>query len=543
MTDDVEKTPAEGKKGIRGFLGDTHERISSMDQKTRRRVFLAVVLFFIAAYFAVFATLSILRFTNFRASGLDLGIFDQTVWLMSRFKGATSTIRGMNLFGDHMAPILFFLVPLYWVRLNVYGLLLIQTFALAMGALPIYLIARDKLESHWPALGLAAAYLVFPAMQYMNLFDFHPETLAVPLLLFAVLAVERKRYVWFYVCCGFAVITKEDMALAVLVLAVIVYFMYDKKTGRNVALGAAAYFLIMVFLVIPRFGSEGFQYSGRLKLFGPNLTKAVYNIFRHPRNTVRVLVTRANITYTLQLLAPVAFLCLLAPVFLLPALPAFLINIASDFANQHTITYHYTAAIVPFIFLACVFGLKRLKDWASGGIKWRRVVCAVAAIVVLLGLSFNFFLGPSPVSATFKSADYSNDHHIDVIREGLSKIPANVPTSAQIYLLPHLTERKKIYMFPQPFIGLVDQAYFDKLDPDQRKFIWPKIYKLREKGVSHAGVRVPSVAYVALDRGTDVWPLDRSEYDAMVDRLVASGKYVTVFDREGVLILKRRGLP
>ena len=550
LSDEPEKEPEEGKteepakrESWRARRSSWRARLASVSVRDRNRIFLGLVLLAIAIYVAVFGTLSILRFTNYRASGLDIGIFDQTIWLMSKFKGTTSTIRGMNLFGDHMAPILFFLVPLYWVKANVIGLLLVQTIALGLGALPIYLIARDRLGLRWPALALALAYLAYPALEYMNLFDFHPETLAVPLLLFAVLAVERKRFVWFYICCAGAAITKEDMALAVLVLALVVYFMYDKKTGRNVAIGAFVYFVAMVLLVIPRLGPEGFQYSGRLKLFGPTLKQALYNIVRHPRNTFRVLVTKMNITYTLQLLAPVVFLCLLAPVFLLPALPAFLINIASDFAPQHTITYHYTAALIPFIFVAVIFGLVRIKKWATGLVKLGKVLATVAVIVLVMTLTFNYFLGPSPIAESFAAKSYSADKHIDIINEGLSKIPKDAPTSAQIYLLPHLSDRKKIYMFPQPFILLADQSYFDKLDPEQRKYIWPNTYRIREKGKAHKNVSIPSVQYVAMDTGTDRWPLDTAEYDRIVGRLLQNGRFTPIFDKDGVLILKRRGVP
>jgi hypothetical protein len=33
--------------------------------------------------------------------GFDLGIFDQGVWLLSRFRDSFVTIRGLPLFGDH----------------------------------------------------------------------------------------------------------------------------------------------------------------------------------------------------------------------------------------------------------------------------------------------------------------------------------------------------------------------------------------------------------------------------------------------------------
>jgi uncharacterized membrane protein len=48
-------------------------------------------------------------------SGFDYGIFDQGIWLLSRFHDPFVTINGRNLFGDHTSFILVFLVPFYWI--------------------------------------------------------------------------------------------------------------------------------------------------------------------------------------------------------------------------------------------------------------------------------------------------------------------------------------------------------------------------------------------------------------------------------------------
>lgn len=512
-----------------------------LSERGKDRLFLAVVLLLIAGYFALFATLSLLRYSNFRAAGVDIAIFDQVLWLLSRFKGTTSTIRGMNLFGDHFAPVLFLLVPLYWIKGNVTALLLVQTAALALGALPLYLVARDRLQSRWVALAVAGAYLAYPALQHMNLFDFHPEVLALCFLLFAILALERRRFAWLYVLCLGAVICKEDMALAVLVLGLLVYFKYDRRAGRIITAGAALYFLVAVFLLIPRLGPEGFQYSGRLKAFGNTPLEAARNFVLHPKHTLDVLATRQNLRYFFSLLVPVAFLCLLSPVFLLPALPAFLINLISDFPGQHTIFFQYTAAIIPFVFVALIFGLRKVRNWSEGAFRQRFVMGALAFVLAASALAGAFYLGPSPLAETWTLAKYRSDDHIEVIRDGLSVIPAEARVSAQVYLLPHLSEREKIYMFPQPFIDLVDGKYYESLPEDQRKFMWPGIYRRLEKGADRSKYPVPVVDYIALDRGTDPWPLSRTEYERMVERLLAGGEFSPVFDRQGVLILERKG--
>lgn len=510
-----------------------------LSAKSKDRIALAAVLLLVVCYFALFNTLSVMRYSNYRAPGIDIAIFNQVLWKMSHFKAPVSTIRGMNIFGDHMETILFLLVPFYWIKGSVYAILTLQTLALALGALALYLIARDRIESRWVPVVVATAYLCYPALQRLNLFDWHPETLGLCFLLFAILAVLKRRFFWFYVLCLLAALCKEDMALAVFFLAVVVYFKYDKRAGRNVFWASGVYFLVSVFAVIPAFGTEGFQYSGRLKQFGRTGFEAVRNMIIHPVRTFNILVTRVNVRYVFDLLFPAAFLCVLAPLFLLPALPAFFFNIVSDFPGQHTILFQYTAGIIPFVFVAVVFAIAKIMKWAEGSFRPRLIAGAVAFVLLASALAGTFYLGPSPVSEAWASSVYGSDPHVDVIRQGLETIPADARVSAQDYLLPHLSERDYLYMYPQPFIDLVDRDYYESLEPDERKFMWPGIYRRLQPGVDKSKYPVPRVDYVALDVGVDPWPLSRSEYDRMLRRLTTGGDFEMVFNRNGVLVLKK----
>ena len=49
--------------------------------------------------------------TGFNTYGFDTGIFDQGLWLMSRFDSPFITINGRHLFGDHTSFLLVALVP------------------------------------------------------------------------------------------------------------------------------------------------------------------------------------------------------------------------------------------------------------------------------------------------------------------------------------------------------------------------------------------------------------------------------------------------
>ena len=69
----------------------------------------------------------------------DSALYDQGMWLLSRFEAPFVTLMGRNLFGDHTSLILLFVAPLYWVAPGVGTLLFVQSAAIAAGALPVFL--------------------------------------------------------------------------------------------------------------------------------------------------------------------------------------------------------------------------------------------------------------------------------------------------------------------------------------------------------------------------------------------------------------------
>lgn len=155
------------------------------------RILLILAMLAYALYFGRFAWG---KFEAFQAPGFDLGIFDQGVWLLSRFKDPFVTIMGLNLFGDHATYILFLLVPFYWVWPSAHVLLLTQTLALAVAAIPVFLLARKVLHNSWFALFPAIGLLLTPALGWLNLENFHPDSYQVPLLLLALYFMSERRW-------------------------------------------------------------------------------------------------------------------------------------------------------------------------------------------------------------------------------------------------------------------------------------------------------------------------------------------------------------
>ena len=100
-------------------------------------------------------------------------------------------------------------MPLYWLWSDVRVLLIVQSTALALGALPIYLYRalplRDVAVSQSPGAGDRRGVPVYPAMHNADLNDFHEVSLLPPLLGFALygLLTGRPRVTWVFLALCF----------------------------------------------------------------------------------------------------------------------------------------------------------------------------------------------------------------------------------------------------------------------------------------------------------------------------------------------------
>src|SRR5262249_33872818 len=134
----------------------------------------------VVGWSVVFIVLGWLRQERFATFSFDLGIYDQGVWLLSRFHDPFVTVRGLELFGHHVNAILFLFVPFYWLGAGPLFLLSVQVVVQASGAIAIYLLARDRIHDRWLAVALAAVLLLNPPYHWLASEDFHPAAPASP---------------------------------------------------------------------------------------------------------------------------------------------------------------------------------------------------------------------------------------------------------------------------------------------------------------------------------------------------------------------------
>lgn len=321
---------------------------------------------------------ALLRYDTFTATAFDLGNMDQAIWNTLHGRPFQFTNHGSDWYGypirlaQHVEPIIFLLSLLYLFHADVHILLIFQTLALTSGALPVFLLTR-KFVPTWPLFApiMVAAYLFSPALIGENLFDFHPVTLATPLLLYAVLTLTYRRYMWFILCCLLAAACKEEIPLVVSLMSLLVIWKYKLPRLGMVLLIAGITWSLFAFLVVePHFniGAHSNNFWYRYATLGDSPKAAIVNVLFHPWLLFTTFFTLDRIYYVINLLRGTGFLALLAPEWLLPTLFSFAINLLSMNHAQYSGVYHYNAAIIPFMMIAAINGTRRfIMLWYS----WR----------------------------------------------------------------------------------------------------------------------------------------------------------------------------
>jgi uncharacterized membrane protein len=184
----------------------------------------------------MFVRLALLRQDRFGTFGFDLGIYDQGLWLLGHGRDPFVTVRGLELFGHHMNVFFLALAPFYRLGAGPEFLLAVQVVAQASGAIALFLLGRDVLHSRWAGVGLAAALLCNPTYQWLVWEFFHPDAVSIGPLLFAYWAARQRRWGWFTVAAVLAMSCKEDVALKICVLGLLIALRWHERPSR-VALG------------------------------------------------------------------------------------------------------------------------------------------------------------------------------------------------------------------------------------------------------------------------------------------------------------------
>ncbi|MDP2684221.1 MAG: DUF2079 domain-containing protein [bacterium] len=430
----------------------------------------------ISIYLIVVGTVSVLRHYQFQTQAWDMGIFEQTMWNTANGRVMQNSLEEVsNHLGVHMSPFLFLLIPFYIFWQSPYFLIIIQTMAIAFGAIPLYFFAKEKLPNSGLTKAIIVSYLLHPSLLGVNLFDFHAVSFFIPLVLSAFYFFEKKRYFWTSFFMVLAASTKEDAAVVSIFivfywLLISLFKFENKKIIRrkinkqskkvlSLLIFLILYFIISVKLVMPALGG-GLVRIDRYAHFGSTIGEVLKNVFLNPALLFSTVFTYAKIKYVFFLLLPVIFLSLRSFSFIFLVLPGVAENILTNYNPQFSGLYQYDAVILPGLYISTIYGLVFLLNKIK---KERAVACVMIALSLI---SFGYFLFYNPLFASVLNTTdlFVGNKNRAVYDKVVKMIPKEGSVAAPTVMVPHLTHREYIRMIGTEdfFTDIVIIDRFDK---------------------------------------------------------------------------------
>jgi len=380
-------------------------------------------------------------------SGFDMAIFTQAVWNTSQCNWFYSSIKGgINLLGDHFAPILVFFAIPYSVWADPNLLLLIQAFAAAACVFPLARIVRKSGQSQaWEVLYCLAFALYLPVRNAVR-FEFHPEVAAMPLLFWAFAFLNEKRLFFASLFLGLALMAKENIATVAFGFGVYATFFATttlstpgvrscgpeikhrvfplRLWGVGWMVFSVAYFLLVTNHIIPMLSGQPYAYlDGNFTAWIKEGWKPfLLHIYRPD-----------TFGYLTKIYGPLAFTSVLSPATFILALPTLAQNILSRNEMTRSIFFQYTATLTPFVFISSVAALAKVRSyrryWAYG---------ILLTSVLFSGVSEIYPMRRQWITIT---------PHTSMVKKALSRIPETASLRTHEFYAAHAANRKELHIF------------------------------------------------------------------------------------------------
>jgi uncharacterized membrane protein len=435
------------------------EKVSADLAAQASRIPLAVWLF-VGLYAVVFTAMNWQLYAGLHVPHGDSAMYEEHLWNVTHGKGFRSYLDGSVFLGEHIQVIHLLLIPLHMLWPSHLLLEVCETLALAAGAIPVYRMACRHTGSRNTAVLLAATYLLYFPMQFLDiaidLKTFRPISFGVPLMLFALDQMELRRYRSMLVFLVLTVLAKEDYAVVIAMLGLWIAVFPQKESdstpsgtpsrssfksnsgwlgsnevspqtlrilgarknstpatpkktsfetpsrknvrllGAGLAVIGVVYLLVVVKLAIPWFREGDVHYAQYFGELGNTPGDIIRSVMTQPELVLGKLFSHRSLVYVLLLLIPVGMVPLLSPGRLAVAVPLFGVLCLMELSPDPIPWHHFHAPLIPIIFWSAACGLGNLRA-VTKRVSREWMVRLACTCALATGIVYGF----SPLSLVF----------------------------------------------------------------------------------------------------------------------------------------------
>lgn len=491
---------------------------------------------------------------------------------------------------------------------------------LPLSAAPYFLVTSQAIFLLLPGFLFYRHFGIFPAFVYFTFFpiwmiahfDFHFDHLAVPITMCFYLALLHRRVGLAVLSATMLMFVKEPFALQTAACGILMFLaslpgssICFQSEGKNSSIylmvggvwlffSGLVYFVFAMYYLLPFFAPVGWEGALGTEAYGwlgTDLRSVLQTIITNPLLVaLDIISTPAKLMYLAVVLGVLAFIPLLRPVFLIPAIPIFSIAMLSQLQNHYDYNSHYTAGLIIPAMFAFVHGLPRAEevwgkalslakksilvfrrwlpsmvfviktssrgeDTVSADEDRRRVFYVLLIFWVLI---WHAMLTPSPISRLFwsdKVWSYRWQAYLPTERNAMIKnaienfVPTgeDVPVTTQNTLNYGPIGSRKIYLpFPLGIADVHNTVDWSSRTVNDFWFFLLTGYKpvlLTNNHYSEYIILDLKRPYFLIDRGCE-WVYSECRDEEMERKFIewlsiAQMSYHKVFDQDGFMILRR----
>jgi uncharacterized membrane protein len=472
--------------------------------------------------FAAYSVISVSYIVRLDPGSSDLATFTEYVKQYAHLHAPIVDIwtPGGDLLGDHFHPIVALIAPFFLIASTPVTLVLAQAFLVAISVIPVSRAAAARL-GRTPARIIAVAYGLSWGLQQMIDFDFHELAFAVPLLACSLSALVRGKTRAAVLWALPLVFVKEDQGLTVAAIGLVMLVTAWRARVRAAQDGAPRSTRTIwagLFLVLWGLAWSAVSIEVIIPLLNPFHTYDYWSeggiLGNSSSNSVITLLDQIGHDYLRKLgtlaltLVPVVFLALRSPLSLV-AVPSIVLRFINTDPNYWGPYYHYSAPLMPVVFVAAIDGLARIQaarvtaTAARAATAPRRGVAGAAvqyspALMLAIAIGLCFW---APLKHLWQPQTYTISQHARVEDAAVATVPDGATVEATQSMEATLGARADVFYAGDP--------------------------------------RNPAPQYITLDSRDYLQPRLSGSVSQWVKRDHRSASYRQIFGQDGVYVFRR----
>lgn len=399
---------------------------------------------------------------NFSTSIYDLGINTNALFDYSRFKWNDSILLKsipQNLLGEHFDLYLILLSPFSYL-LKSFTLPVVQVIAICFGGLGIYSYFLETTSSKRFANAASLYFFTFFGIFSGLLYSYESYAVATMIIPWFFYYFHRERFTTAYLLFILILISRETSSLwmSAICLGMIVNYHTTWRLAKKLlemAFIAFLYYLMVTELIMPAFSvveqNVQFEYSS----VGETYLKSIGWIIKHPVLVTKMLLFNhigiegydyTKVIFIVFGIFSGGIFLIFRPQYIFMLIPVYFSKLLSDHVDLWGIDGHYCIEMAP-LFTIGIF------SYFSGlwQVKLRRTLVIITlAVSIILSVSFiTENSGKNNERKIFNSSHLTEISNSFQLQKAISKIPNDIPVSAEFKYIPNLAYRNDIYVFPE----------------------------------------------------------------------------------------------